>query len=68
MKAYDIVQKARDVERLSTSEIIHALCSEFIELHGDRRMKDDKAILGGIGLIDDMQPITILVLQKGRNT
>lgn len=68
MKAYDIVQKARDVERLSTSEIIHALCSEFIELHGDRRMKDDKAIIGGIGLIDDLKPITILGIQKGRNT
>ena len=68
MKAYDIVQKARDINRLSTIEIIHALCSEFIELHGDRRMKDDKAIVGGVGLMDDEKPITIIGIQKGRDT
>ena len=32
MNAYDIVKKARDIQRLSTIEIINALCSEFIEL------------------------------------
>lgn len=68
MKAYDIVQKARNIERLSTIEIIRALCTEFIELHGDRRMKDDQAIVGGVGLVDDQQPITIVGIQKGRNT
>lgn len=68
MKAYDIVKKARDIQRLSTIEIINSFCSEFIELHGDRRMEDDKAIVGGVGLIDDKDPITIIGIQKGRNT
>ena len=68
MKAYDIVQKARDVQRLSTIEIINSLCSNFIELHGDRRMGDDQAIIGGIGLIDETDPITIIGIQKGYNT
>ncbi len=68
MKAYDIVQKARDVYRLSTIEIINALCSSFIELHGDRRMEDDKAMIGGIGLIDNKYPITVIGIQKGYNT
>ncbi len=68
MKAYEVVQKARDVNRLSTIELIHVLCSEFIELHGDRRMKDDKAVVGGVGLMDDDKPITIIGIQKGRNT
>lgn len=68
MKAYDIVQKARDVYRLSTIELINALCSSFIELHGDRRMGDDKAVIGGIGLIENEDPITIVGIQKGYNT
>ncbi len=68
MDAYQIVQKARETDRLSTVEVINALCSRFIELHGDRRMEDDEAIIGGVGLIDDTEPITIIGLQKGRNT
>lgn len=68
MDAYEIVKKARDVHRLSTIEIINALCSGFIEIHGDRAMKDDKAIIGGIGLMDEKDPITIIGIQKGYNT
>ena len=68
MDAYEIVQKARDIKRLSTIEIINTLCSEFIEFHGDKNMKDDQAIVGGVGLIDDQEPITIIGIQKGRDT
>lgn len=68
MKAYEIVQKARDIQRLSTIEIIDTLCTNFVELHGDRVMEDEKAIVGGVGLIDDSEPITIIGIQKGRNT
>ena len=68
MDAYKTVQKARDVNRLSTIEIINALCTGFMELHGDRGVKDDKAIIGGIGLIDHVDPITIIGIQKGYNT
>lgn len=68
MKAYDIVLKARDIQRISTIEIMNALCTSFVEFHGDRVMKDDKAIVGGVGLIDGVDPITIIGIQKGRNT
>lgn len=68
MKAYDIVQKARDVHRLSTIDIINALCTDFMELHGDRAKEDEKAIVGGVGLIGDKEPLTIIGIQKGRNT
>lgn len=68
MKAYEIVQKARDVHRLSTIEIINTLCSNFLEMHGDRRMGDDQAVIGGVGLIDELNPITIIGIQKGYNT
>ena len=48
MKAYQIVQKARDIKRISTSDVIGALCGDdFIECHGDRIMGDDAAIIGG---------------------
>ncbi|MCW6677215.1 acetyl-CoA carboxylase carboxyl transferase subunit alpha [Aerococcaceae bacterium NML180378] len=65
MQAYQIVQRARDVHRISTQEIIQALCSNFIECHGDRIMADDKAIIGGVGLMDN-QPTTIIGIQKGK--
>lgn len=68
MKAYDIVLKARDIQRISTIEIMNALCTSFVEFHGDRVMKDDKAIVGGVGLMDGVDPITIIGIQKGRNT
>lgn len=68
MNAYETVMKARDIERISTVEIINALCSSFVEFHGDRIMEDDKAIIGGVGLIDDLEPITVIGIQKGRNT
>lgn len=68
MKAYEIVQKARDIHRLSTIEMINAICTGFVELHGDRAMKDDKSIVGGVGLINETDPITIIGIQKGRNT
>lgn len=66
MEAYQIVQKARETSRISTKNIINALCSNFIECHGDRLMKDDRAIIGGVGLMNE-QPITIIGIQKGRN-
>ena len=65
MNAYQIVQKARDVHRLSALDIIQALCPDFIECHGDRIMADDSAIVGGVGMMDN-QPLTIIGIQKGK--
>lgn len=67
MNAYQIVQAARDVNRISTLEVIDALCHQFIECHGDRLMGDDRAMIAGVGLMDD-QPITVIGLQKGLTT
>lgn len=68
MDAYQVVKKAREINRLSTIELIYALCSRFIELHGDRQMKDDQAIISGLGLLDGKKPLTIIGIQKGRDT
>jgi len=68
MEAYKIVQKARRTERLSTIEIINALCAGFLELHGDRIMEDDQAIVSGVGITAEHKPITVIGIQKGYNT
>lgn len=67
MQAYQIVQKAREISRPSTIEVIDFLCTDFIECHGDRIMADDAAIVGGVGLMNN-KPITIIGIQKGNNT
>lgn len=67
MQAYQIVQKAREITRPSTIEVIDFLCTDFIECHGDRIMADDAAIVGGVGLMNN-KPITIIGIQKGNNT
>lgn len=67
MRAYEKVMKARDVQRISTVDIINYMTDWFVEFHGDRIMSDDKAIVGGVGLIDN-KPITIVGIQKGHTT
>lgn len=65
--AYEKVKKARDVHRISTLDFINNSMDSFIELHGDRYQEDDNAIVGGVGLLNG-QPITIIGIQKGRDT
>ena len=61
------VQLARQPGRPTTLDYIHGICSEFMELHGDRNFRDDPAVVGGIGLVEG-KPITIIGHQKGRDT
>ena len=61
------VQLARHPERPYTSDYIHMILEDFIELHGDRTFGDDKAIVGGFGKIDK-ETVLILGHQKGRDT
>jgi acetyl-CoA carboxylase carboxyl transferase subunit alpha len=62
------VQVSRHPERPYTlSYIEHITNNEFIELHGDRNVKDDKAMIGGFGSIDD-KTVMFIGQQKGVNT
>jgi acetyl-CoA carboxylase carboxyl transferase subunit alpha len=61
------VQLARHPERPYTSDYIHMIVDDFVELHGDRTFGDDKAIVGGLGKIDK-EVVLILGHQKGRDT
>lgn len=61
------VQLARHPQRPYTLDYVHELCSDFLEFHGDRRYKDDAAIVGGFAKIDG-EPIMVIGTQKGRDT
>ena len=62
------VQMSRHPNRPYTLDYIKALCGDtFLELHGDRGFKDDKAMIGGLGKIGD-QSYMIIGQQKGYNT
>ena len=58
---------SRDLERPMTRDYIDLLCTEFIELHGDRLYGDDPAIVGGIAVFED-RIITVIGHQKGKDT
>ena len=62
------VQLSRHPNRPYTIDYIKALCGDsFLELHGDRNVKDDKAMVGGLGKIGD-QSYMFIGQQKGYNT
>ena len=61
------VQLARHPDRPYTLDYIGMITSDFIEMHGDRVFRDDKAIVGGFARIDD-HPVMIIGHQKGRDT
>jgi acetyl-CoA carboxylase carboxyl transferase subunit alpha len=61
------VQLSRHADRPYTLDYINELCDEFIELHGDRNVNDDKAMIGGFGSVDG-RTIMFIGQQKGRNT
>ncbi len=68
LSAWQRVQMSRHPERPYTLEYIKALCGDtFKELHGDRNVKDDKAMVGGLGKING-QSFMIIGQQKGHNT
>ncbi len=61
------VQLSRHPDRPYTLDYISLMCDEFIELHGDRTVRDDPAMVGGFGKIGD-QTVMFIGQQKGRNT
>lgn len=61
------VQISRHSERPKTLQYIEYLCPEFIELHGDRNFRDDKAIVGGFGMLNG-ESVMFIGHQKGVNT
>ncbi|MCF1191890.1 acetyl-CoA carboxylase carboxyltransferase subunit alpha [Mangrovimonas sp. AS39] len=68
LTAWQRVQLSRHPNRPYTLDYIKAICGDtFLELHGDRNVKDDKAMIGGLGKIGD-QSYMFIGQQKGFNT
>ncbi|MGJ1433623.1 acetyl-CoA carboxylase carboxyltransferase subunit alpha [Sphingobacterium spiritivorum] len=67
MTGWQKVQMSRHPERPQTFDYIEMICEEFIELHGDRNVKDDKAIVGGFASIGG-EAVMVIGHQKGKNT
>lgn len=61
------VQLARHPNRPTTMDYIKHLITDFVQLHGDRRFKEDAAIIGGVGFFEGI-PVTVIGHQKGRDT
>lgn len=61
------VQLSRHPDRPYTLEYIDKMFTNFLELHGDRNVKDDKAMVGGFAQFDD-ETIMVIGQQKGTNT
>ncbi|MEQ8244254.1 MAG: acetyl-CoA carboxylase carboxyltransferase subunit alpha [Fulvivirga sp.] len=61
------VQLSRHPERPYTLDYVYEILDDFVELHGDRNVADDKAMIGGFGTIDK-QTFMVIGQQKGRNT
>lgn len=67
LSGWQKVQISRHPERPYTLQYIENICDDFLELHGDRTVGDDKAIVGGFGTIGG-QSVMIIGHQKGTNT
>lgn len=67
MTAWEKVEIARSPKRKTALDYIEKIFDDFMELHGDRQFKDDKAIVCGLANIGD-QNYTVIAEQKGRNT
>jgi len=61
------VQLARHPDRPYTLDYISLMTTDFIELHGDRSFRDDKAVVGGFAMLEN-EPVMIIGQQKGRDT
>ena len=67
LSAWEKVEIARNPNRKTSMDYIEEIFDEFIELHGDRNYKDDKAICCGLARIGS-QNYTVIAQQKGRST
>ena len=67
MEAYKRVAAARAKGRPTGSDFIEHIFDGFVELHGDRRFADDKAIVAGVAMLNDM-PVTVIAIDRGKDT
>jgi acetyl-CoA carboxylase carboxyl transferase subunit alpha len=67
LSAYEKVQLARHPQRPYFLDYVQHLCSDFMEVHGDRKFGDDRAIVGGFAFFRG-RAVCLVGIQKGRDT
>ena len=67
LKPSQKLQIARHPERPNFLDFVNGICTDFIELHGDRQGMDDRAIIGGIARLDG-KPVMVIGTMKGKST
>src|SRR5678816_1350037 len=67
LSAYEKVKLARDPKRPYFLDYVQYLCTDFIEIHGDRKFGDDPAIVTGFALFQG-KPVCVVGHQKGSDT
>lgn len=67
LKPSQKIQIARHPERPNFLDYVEHICTDFVELHGDRTGMDDRAIIGGLAKIDG-KPVMIIGTMKGKST
>lgn len=67
LSAWQVAQLARHPLRPNSQDYIDSFITDYQELHGDRNYGDDKAVIGGMGRLDDI-PVMVIGQQKGRDT
>ncbi len=67
LSPWERVQLARHPKRPHTIDYIQNIFTDFVELHGDRRFGDDKAIIAGFAFFEG-QPVAVIGHEKGRDT
>lgn len=65
-ETWEKVKAVRSVDRAGALDYIEVIFDKFVESHGDRAFRDDRAIIGGIGFIGN-QPVTVIAGNKGKN-
>lgn len=67
LKPSQKLQIARHPERPNFLDYVDLMCTDFVELHGDREGMDDRAIIGGLAKLDG-RPVMIIGTMKGKST
>jgi len=65
LNAWETVVRVRRVDRPTALDYIRRVCSNFIELHGDRLHGDDPAMVGGLGQFEN-QPVVVIAQERGQ--
>ena len=66
MTPWEKVRMARHPMRPQPVDFCRMIFTDFLELHGDRRFRDDRAIIGGFAMLEN-EPVMVILTQKGHN-